>query len=251
MMSKHSRLLTVSLALFAFAAGAEQVVRVKDGDSIVIASGDGQVDVRLADIDAPEYRQRRGEEARAALQGLVAGKDVKLQLIGGDVYRRIVAHVFIDGVHVNAEMVRLGLAWVRRAYDPPAHLVRGEDEARTARRGLWADANPTAPWDWRKNKRSARSTEQAGARVVRGGRHQSERSVRPTRQTRTAQATPKSCASAAKRAIAPRVSCGTKRWCREMSSCIEAIAFLNQCGVDTIDGDNDGIPCEAICNSSC
>lgn len=213
----------VLLAL-GFAANAEQVVRVKDGDSIVIASAGNQVDVRLADIDAPEFRQERGPEARDALHNLVAGKEIQLQLIGGDAYRRIIAHVFIDGVHVNAEMVGRGLAWVRRAYDPPAHLVQREDEARAARRGLWADADPTPPWDWRKAKRSSRSTIPVGAAQQ---------------------------ASSQREALAqltvPRVQCGSKRYCREMSSCAEAVAFLRQCGVDTIDGDDDGMPCETKC----
>ena len=42
--------------------------------------------------------------------------------------------------------------------------------------------------------------------------------------------------------------CGTKHYCREMTSCDEARFFLKQCGVTTIDGDHDGVPCEqALC----
>lgn len=225
----------LALASTASSANAEQVVRVKDGDSIVIASAGRQVDVRLADIDAPEFRQQRGPEARDALQNLVAGKEIELQLIGGDAYRRIIAHVFIDGVHVNAEMVGRGLAWVRRAYDPPAHLVRREDEARAARRGLWADADPTPPWDWRKGTRSSRAAGQA-------------RQERQARMVRADGGSANAGAPLARLTI-PRVRCGTKRYCREMASCAEAVAFLRQCGVDTIDGDDDGMPCEAKCRS--
>ena len=211
-------------------ASGEQVVRVKDGDSIVIDSAGRRVDVRLADIDAPEFRQPRGEEARAALQRLVAGKEVKLQLVGGDAYRRIVAHVFVEDVHVNAEMVRRGLAWVRRAYDPPAHLVRREDEARAARRGLWADAEPTSPWDWRKGSRSA----------------QSQRRETAARESHLEPARPRALthSGTSVRSAIPSVRCGTKHYCREMTSCAEALAFLRQCGVTTMDGDDDGVPCE-------
>ena len=204
---------------------AERVVRVKDGDSLVIASGGGQVDVRLADIDAPEYRQPHGDAARAALQALVDGREVRLQLVGGDAYRRIVAHVFAAGVDVNAEMVRRGHAWVRRAYDPAPRLIAAEDAARAERLGLWAQAAPTPPWEWRRRKRSPRAA--------------AARAAPPDRVD------PATVAAA----DALQVECGTKRYCREMASCEEALAFLRQCGLGTIDGDKDGMPCEALCRA--
>ena len=194
--------------LFATCAAAETVVRVKDGDSLVVDSNGRQVEVRLAEIDAPEYDQPRGDEAHAALRSLVEGKDVRLDLIGGDAYRRIVARVFVDEIDVNAELLRRGLAWIRRAYDPPAAMIRLEDEARQARRGLWADDDPVQPWIWRKS--------------------------RPSNESRTLGAI-------------PEVECGTKQKCSEMKTCEEAIAFLRQCKVTRIDGDGDGLPCEELC----
>ena len=41
--------------------------------------------------------------------------------------------------------------------------------------------------------------------------------------------------------------CGTKRYCKEMASCAEARHFLTVCGVQSLDRDKDGIPCESIC----
>lgn len=41
--------------------------------------------------------------------------------------------------------------------------------------------------------------------------------------------------------------CGSKRYCKEMQSCEEAYRYLNECGVTSLDGDGDGVPCEAIC----
>ena len=108
------------VALAAATAAGEQVVRVKDGDSLVVASAGREVDVRLAGIDAPELRQARGMEARMALEAMVAGRDVELQLVGGDAYRRIVAHILVDGLDVNAEMVRRGLG-CRANTAPPRH----------------------------------------------------------------------------------------------------------------------------------
>ena len=45
-----------------------------------------------------------------------------------------------------------------------------------------------------------------------------------------------------------KVVCGSKPYCRQMNSCEEARAFLNQCGLSRLDGDKDGVPCEALCN---
>lgn len=42
-------------------------------------------------------------------------------------------------------------------------------------------------------------------------------------------------------------TCGSKVYCREMTSCEEARFYLDQCGVGRLDGDGDGMPCEALC----
>lgn len=44
-------------------------------------------------------------------------------------------------------------------------------------------------------------------------------------------------------------SCDGRHLCRQMRSCEEAYFFLNVCGVHRLDGDSDGVPCEAICGS--
>ena len=44
------------------------------------------------------------------------------------------------------------------------------------------------------------------------------------------------------------VVCGSKRYCRQMNSCEEARAFLNQCGLSRLDSDKDGVSCEVLCN---
>lgn len=41
--------------------------------------------------------------------------------------------------------------------------------------------------------------------------------------------------------------CGSKTYCKEMSSCEEAKYFLNSCNLIRLDGDSDGVPCESIC----
>ena len=45
----------------------------------------------------------------------------------------------------------------------------------------------------------------------------------------------------------PDSACGKKRYCSQMNSCDEAIYYLQQCGVKSLDGNRDGVPCESLC----
>src|SRR5262245_65632937 len=53
-------------------------------------------------------------------------------------------------------LVKAGMAWWYRPYAPnDPTLAQLEAEARTAKRGLWADAQPVPPWQWRKGQRAS------------------------------------------------------------------------------------------------
>lgn len=70
---------------------------------------------------------------------------------GADRYGRTLGRVFCAGVDANAEQVRRGMAWVYVKYAPkdsPLYAIQAE--ARVARRGLWQDARPVPPWEWRR-----------------------------------------------------------------------------------------------------
>ncbi len=61
--------------------------------------------------------------------------------LGVDQYRRILAYIYIDGLDVNLELVKAGLAEVYRGkanIARQAELVAAEREAKTAKRGMWA-----------------------------------------------------------------------------------------------------------------
>lgn len=132
------------------------VVRVKDGDTVVVLNDRQQIDVRLEGIDCPESGQAFGGKARDAASQLAMGKTVTIQPTGTDKYGRTLANIVLpDGRNLNREMVRLGLAWWFRKYSTDESLGQLEAQARDAKRGLWADPSPIAPWDWRdktKNK---------------------------------------------------------------------------------------------------
>jgi len=132
------------------------VTAIYDGDTLTLLTADKQqVKVRLSDIDAPERRQPYGNKARQALSALAFGKSATVTVKTLDRYGRTVGRVVVDGVDVNAELVRQGAAWVYRQYSHDAALLDLEQLARDAQRGLWAlpESERIPPWEWRKVKR--------------------------------------------------------------------------------------------------
>lgn len=152
-------LLTLSLAAPAL-AWETRSKSVRDGDSIDVVNDDGvQVNIRLYGIDAPESKQAFGYQAKKRLTQLVSRKIIRIENVDTDRYGRTVALVrLVDGTLVNEEMVRSGLAWVYDQYckepDLCADLRQAQAEAKGAGRGLWAESDPTPPWEWRKHNKT-------------------------------------------------------------------------------------------------
>ncbi len=110
---------------------------------------DGEIhEVRYIGIDCPEGTEPLGLEASRKNAELVGGKVVELErdVSETDRYGRLLRYVWVGGLLVNGELVRLGYARAR-AYPPDTRyqelLARWEAEARDAGRGLWG-LPPTA-----------------------------------------------------------------------------------------------------------
>ena len=146
------------LLLLSFSIWAEEiagrVVRVTDGDTItVLDAAKTQHKIRLHGIDAPEKKQAFGNISRKHLSSLVADKDVSIQYKSHDRYGRVLGTVFVDGKDANLQMLQAGLAWHYKKYDSTPTYAQAESEARAAKRGIWQDAQPIAPWNYRKAMR--------------------------------------------------------------------------------------------------
>ena len=134
-----------------------QVIKITDGDSITVragtwsGTGDENVKIRLAEIDAPERGQPWGDRSRRELTSLVAGKTVIVQPKGKDRYGRTIAHIVIDGRDVNAVMIERGAAWAYRAYLEDQSLIVAEAQAKSGGVGLWAlpQSQRLPPWEYR------------------------------------------------------------------------------------------------------
>lgn len=192
-----------------------QILSVLDGDTVMVKRGTGVLSMRLAEIDAPEKTQPFGETARKSLSDLVMGKSVHVVSQAMDQYGRMVAHLSVDGLDVNAEQVRLGMAWEYSHFHGNKVLVALQKEAQSVPRGLWALSNPIPPWEWRKQ-------------------HPYPASAIPMTEVVTP-------------STMPNLRCGNKKYCNQMTSCDEAKYYLNQCGVKRLDGNGDGVPCENLC----
>ena len=136
------------------------VVRVSDGDTIVVLdSGNAQHKIRLTGIDAPERGQAYGTKSKDYLSDSVAGKFVVVEYEKRDRYERILGKVLLSDQDMNLEQIRAGLAWHYKKYQDeqtPADrelYSEAEIEAREAKRGLWYDAEPVPPWEYRQIKR--------------------------------------------------------------------------------------------------
>lgn len=143
-------------AAVADAATSGRVVRLADGDTFtLLVGGNKQMKVRLYGIDAPERQQDFGNAARKKMQELTTGHTIFIEIKDTDQYGRTVGIARReDGLNINEEMLRTGMAWHYKAFDKNQKWDQLEREARSKKLGLWAQPNPTPPWQWRKSARN-------------------------------------------------------------------------------------------------
>ena len=133
------------------------VSKVFDGDSLMVLLAPGRsIEIRLAEIDAPEKDQPFGDRSRNELKALIDGEPVAIEIYDVDAYGRLVAHIYRlrDQLHVNAWMVSHGLAWVYLKYAEDEKMIALEKSAREKSAGLWSlpENQRIPPWTWRHRK---------------------------------------------------------------------------------------------------
>ena len=191
-----------------------KVIGIADGDTFTLLTAQKeQKKIRLAEIDCPESGQPYGKKAKEILSQLIFSKEVRVVQTDLDHYGRIVARIYQGTTDINAEMIRQGAAWVYREYARDQTLYTLEEDAKAAKAGLWSlpMAQQVPPWQWRRTGVNA---------------------SKPVQETNASD---------------QEFTCGSKRYCKEMSSCEEARFYLEECGLSRLDGDEDGIPCESLC----
>lgn len=133
-------------------AYAHKVISVTDGDTLTVLQSGQPLQIRLANIDAPEKGQPFREKSRQSLVAMCAGKDASYTPENIDKYGRTVAVVKCAGVEVNRQQVARGLAWVYTQYNKDNTLPPLESKIKSQKAGLWANRAPVPPWDYRHGK---------------------------------------------------------------------------------------------------
>ena len=191
-----------------------RVIAVMDGDTVLVLRDGKKIKVRLANIDAPESDQEFGKESRQALVNRVLKKQVHVNSQAVDSYGRMIAELSVDGQSVNEAQVQSGMAWEYSHFHSNKRYLSMNKQAQQARRGLWGQAvKPISPEQWRKTHLS------------------------------------KSHATKAPSTAHVNAACGKKHLCSQMISCEEAKIYFLQCGVKSLDGNGDGVPCENLCGA--
>ena len=129
------------------------VTRVVDGDTVEVTLDGSTEDVRYIGVDTPEsvspgepvecFGRRAGEFNRELVEGERVSLTFDEEL--RDRYGRLLAYVRVDGLLVNAELVRRGMA---RTLEIEPNTARAELLARLQRRagslgrGLWSACDP-------------------------------------------------------------------------------------------------------------
>ena len=157
-MKKISLLLLITGALFhselrAQAIFSAIVIKIIDGDSIVVTRGNKNIEVRLYGIDTPEWNQPFSSEAKSRTASLIYKQKVAVAPQYYDSYGRLVALLFLNGQDVNGALVKSGTAWVYPRYcrkNVCRKWLTEQQIAKEERRGLWEIESPVSPWRWKR-----------------------------------------------------------------------------------------------------
>jgi len=124
-------------------------IGVTDGDTFTCLDTAGkQQKVKVSEIDAPELGQPYGRDARDTLAEFIFGKSLAVVPIRSTSDGLVVCKVSVNGKDIGREMVIAGAAWSEPTSKSP--LIKDQQDAKEARRGLWSEVSPTPPWEFRK-----------------------------------------------------------------------------------------------------
>ncbi len=105
--------LSLVLSFSVWVGFTEKVVKIEDDDTITVLDHyNVQHRIRLTGIDAPERKQAFGSRSRQSLSKLVFSKTVTVRTNKRDRYGRVLGKVLINGIDVNKEQIRHGMAWL-------------------------------------------------------------------------------------------------------------------------------------------
>lgn len=121
-----------------------------DGDTLRIRDQNDRVHkVRIQGIESPEDGQPFFKAARDHLGKVTKGRDLEVTEVGKDTAGLTLATIRINGQDLRIDILAAGMAWHQRSVVDDPVLEAEERGAKARHVGLWIDADPVAPWEWR------------------------------------------------------------------------------------------------------
>ena len=112
-------------------------VRILSGDTLEVGVGDRIIELRLADIGAPQGSEYYAPPAQTLLSNIALDQKLRVTVTGRSDAGGTYGRVSVGKLDVNLELVRRGAAWVCWEYGAPSSLLPYETEAKRFQRGLW------------------------------------------------------------------------------------------------------------------
>lgn len=135
-----------------------KIIGVKDGDTVEVLDNQNKTTIlRLAEVDCPEKKQPYGYAAKQFTSNAIYRKTITYLIVDKDRYGRSVAKIYYKNKYLSAELIKNGMGWHYKKYSLSRELAKLEQKARAQKIGLWADANPVYPSDWRKATRARKN----------------------------------------------------------------------------------------------
>jgi endonuclease YncB( thermonuclease family) len=142
------------------------VVSVPSGDRLVVAEATGQRhQLRLLAVAAPVATQPYHANARDLLTATVKDRKLRVQTVRTQENGQLVARVFTSAANcknpcsldqdVGLKLLEAGLSWWLKTerkdqtLSEQGYYEYAEFDARQRRIGLWLDAKPVHPWQWK------------------------------------------------------------------------------------------------------
>jgi endonuclease YncB( thermonuclease family) len=148
-----------------------KIVNVVDADSLQIQVKWHRYNIRLVGVDGPEYQQAFGADSFQHLVRLAYSSNrVTVERFGFDKFGRMLARVVVGDTDLALGLLQAGFAWHTPAYSQksiPEHAAdyaQASHQARQAGRGLWSQADPMHPAQFRAGLRTPTRSRPAKAR---------------------------------------------------------------------------------------
>lgn len=138
-----------------------KVTKVTDGDTMHLLSDGKKIIIRLHGVDSPDKCQDQFQEAKVFATESLLGQTVTFIQTDTDRFERSVGELYLSsektdlnaGVWFNKLIVEKGYAWHWPKYSNSPLLKRAQEQAKRSRVGVWQQANPMPPWEYRQTEK--------------------------------------------------------------------------------------------------